>query len=191
LTWERSFRRACLPLAYSQGFNPRPVLNLAAPLPLGFTSSGEVGDFWLSDTVPEADFRDSLCKVLPPGLELNKIAEVQDLHGPKLPALVTAASYRLSLRSDFPDLENKVKTLLNTDHIPRVWKNKSYDLRPLIQSLKVSRSSPTGLPVIEIKLTTEPGASGRPEEVLGALEIPLLQANIHRTRIHFRDPGGT
>jgi len=33
LTWERTFRRAALPLSYSEGFNPRPVINFAAPLP--------------------------------------------------------------------------------------------------------------------------------------------------------------
>ena len=50
LTWERTFRRADLPLSYSEGFNPRPVINLAAPLPLGFISTAEIGDFWLSET---------------------------------------------------------------------------------------------------------------------------------------------
>jgi radical SAM-linked protein len=46
-TWERCFRRARLPLAYTQGFNPHPRLNLAAALPLGFTSQGEMIDAWL------------------------------------------------------------------------------------------------------------------------------------------------
>jgi radical SAM-linked protein len=32
--WERTFRRARLPLAYSQGFHPQPRLNLACALPL-------------------------------------------------------------------------------------------------------------------------------------------------------------
>jgi radical SAM-linked protein len=42
--WERTFRRAALPLAYSQGYNPRPKMNLASALPLGFTSECEVID---------------------------------------------------------------------------------------------------------------------------------------------------
>ena len=33
-TWERVFRRARLPVAYSQGFNPRPRFQLAAALPV-------------------------------------------------------------------------------------------------------------------------------------------------------------
>ena len=37
--WERTFRRAGLPILFSQGYNPRPRMQLAAALPLGFTSS--------------------------------------------------------------------------------------------------------------------------------------------------------
>ncbi len=32
-TWERVFRRVGLPLAYSQGYNPRPRFQIAAALP--------------------------------------------------------------------------------------------------------------------------------------------------------------
>ena len=46
-TLERTFRRAGLPLAYSQGFNPQPRMNLAEALPLGITSECEVMDVWL------------------------------------------------------------------------------------------------------------------------------------------------
>src|SRR4051794_17382356 len=34
-TWERILRRAQISLAYSQGFNARPKMQLAAALPLG------------------------------------------------------------------------------------------------------------------------------------------------------------
>lgn len=34
-TWERAFRRAGLPVAYSQGFNPKPRFQIAAALPWG------------------------------------------------------------------------------------------------------------------------------------------------------------
>ena len=44
---ERTIRRAKLPLAYSEGFTPHAKMNLAAALPLGFTSIGELADIWL------------------------------------------------------------------------------------------------------------------------------------------------
>ncbi len=52
--WERSCRRAGLPLAYSQGYNPQPKLNLASALPLGFTSQAELIDIWLEQVLPLA-----------------------------------------------------------------------------------------------------------------------------------------
>ena len=33
--WQRALIRAGMPLAYSEGFNPRPRLSLAAPLAVG------------------------------------------------------------------------------------------------------------------------------------------------------------
>ena len=51
-SWERTFRRSGLPLAYSQGFHPQPRLNLACALPRGFTSQCEIFDAWLEQDVP-------------------------------------------------------------------------------------------------------------------------------------------
>jgi len=42
--WERLLRRADVPLVFSQGYNPRPRIQLAAPLPLGITSNCEIID---------------------------------------------------------------------------------------------------------------------------------------------------
>ena len=80
MTWERTFRRSGLPLSYSEGFNPRPVINLAAPLPLGFTSKGEIGDFWLSEAVSNDVISSSLNRSLPPGLAILTIEEIHHLH---------------------------------------------------------------------------------------------------------------
>jgi radical SAM-linked protein len=46
--WERMLRRARLPLAYSEGFNPRPRLAFAAPLPVGVLSLADIVEFVLS-----------------------------------------------------------------------------------------------------------------------------------------------
>jgi len=43
-TWERTLRRAGARLAYSEGYNPRPRLNLGLALPLGCTSQGDLLD---------------------------------------------------------------------------------------------------------------------------------------------------
>ena len=56
----RLFRRAGLPLAYSQGFNPHPVLSLASPLPLGFISRADYLDVELSQDMDLVEISDRI-----------------------------------------------------------------------------------------------------------------------------------
>ena len=46
--WERGLRRAGVPVAYSEGFNPRPRLSFASPLAVGTTSESELLDILLT-----------------------------------------------------------------------------------------------------------------------------------------------
>ncbi|HTX92065.1 MAG TPA: TIGR03936 family radical SAM-associated protein, partial [Anaerolineales bacterium] len=72
-TWERTVRRAGLPLAYTQGFHPGPRLQIASALPLGFIGRAEIVDVWLDETRLEAgpwDFRKALQSGAPPGLDI-------------------------------------------------------------------------------------------------------------------------
>jgi len=47
--WERTIRRAGLPLAYTHGFHPGPKIQIASALPLGFLGRLEIVDIWLTD----------------------------------------------------------------------------------------------------------------------------------------------
>ena len=183
LTWERTFRRAGLPLSYSEGFNPRPVINLASPLPLGFISSAELGDFWLSDTRSQTEVLKALTKSLPPGLEINDINELSEIHGKKLPGLVDRSEYMVSLSEDHPGLNDKITTLLQAAKVIRSRKNKEYDLRPLIHAISVIDLEDDTPPALKISLFSLTNGTGRPDEVLLALGIPPLESVICRTAI--------
>lgn len=82
-TWERTFRRSGLPLAYSQGFHPQPRLNLACALPLGFTSQCEILDAWLEQDIPLDEIRQVVSGALPPGLEIHTLGDI-DANSPAL-----------------------------------------------------------------------------------------------------------
>ncbi len=183
LTWERTFRRADLPLAYSEGFSPRPVLNLAAPLPLGYTSTGEIGDFWLSETISSDRLFKHLSGAVPPGILIGEILEIKDIHGPKLPSLVQAATYEAEISGTPPELTRKIAGLLQSKALPRTRKEKEYDLRPLIKNLSLSKNDQQ----VHMTLSILPGATGRPDEVLAALDISPTQARICRTGIIIRE----
>src|SRR5512136_2650651 len=48
--WERTIRRAGLPLAYTHGFHPGPKIQIASALPLGFIGRLEIVDIWLQES---------------------------------------------------------------------------------------------------------------------------------------------
>ena len=181
--WERTARRAELPLAYSQGFHPQPKMNLASALPLGFSSRCEVLDMRLSLEIPLEGLRDRIQAAVPSGLQILDVESVEE----KLPALQTlveGAEYEVHLKEtwDASALTAKVTALLAAPELPRERRGKAYDMRPLIQSLEAQ-----GGDTLHIRLDARPGATGRPEEVLEALGIPADTTRIERTRLIFRE----
>jgi radical SAM-linked protein len=183
LTWERTFRRANLPLSYSEGFNPRPVINLAAPLPLGFISSAEIGDFWLSEYLNPDEVLESLSRSLPPGLVIHDLCEIAQLHGRKLPSLIERSEYSVTLFDEYPRLQKEIEGLLQTSQCIRTRKKKEYDLRPLIHDIALESNTEGSPPSLFISLLTLPSATGRPDEVLLALDIPPYETIICRSAL--------
>ncbi len=179
-TWERILRRAGLPLAYSQGFHPQPKIHLAAALPLGFTSECEVADVWLSETIAVDAILTELRRATSPGIEIKSVREVPDSL-PPLQTVVRAADYVATISGDTTELAGRVAALLAAPTLPREKRGKSYDLRPLIESLAVEENR------LKMRLAAREGATGRPEEVLAALGLSDRQAAVHRTALHFID----
>ena len=66
--FQRAARRADVPLAYSQGFNPRPRLMFASPLPVGASGLGELVALDLATDMPPEMVVDALNGALPEGL---------------------------------------------------------------------------------------------------------------------------
>jgi radical SAM-linked protein len=186
-TWERTFRRAKLPLAYSQGFHPQPKINLASALPLGFTSTGEVADIWLEDELPLGEIRSQLENALPPGIKLKEIEQVEDQE-PALQTLVVASEYEIILMGPNNQLDRRIDELLSKDNLPRERRGKLYDLRPLVEELYHLPDDDQCRPRLFLRMSTRPGATGRPEELLSALDISPASALVHRTCIIFEIP---
>jgi len=184
-TWERTIRRAQLPLSYSQGFNPRPKINLASALPLGFTSESELIDIWLDEDLPENLVITKLQDAAPTGIDINKV-ETIDLKAPKTPNIINSSVYQVRLFEPIPDLANRIKTLLSSKTLIRERRGKQYDLRVLIEDIQELPPPPTGKQFVEITLSARPNATGRPDEVLAALGIPANRVGVHRSKIVFK-----
>jgi radical SAM-linked protein len=185
--WERAMRRASLPISYSQGFHPQPKISLAAALPLGFASRAEVLDVRLNEDVATEDILSRLKDNLPPDIKVTDVQSV-DERLPALQTLVLSAAYDVHLTEpiDGSELKRRVEALMNAESLIRERRGKTYDLRPLVEMLSIITQA-DGKAWLKMTLAAREGATGRPEEVLTALEIEPETARVERTRLIFKD----
>jgi radical SAM-linked protein len=186
--WERIARRAGLSLAYSQGFHPQPKIQLAAALPLGFSSRCELVDLWVKSEADLARLPADLQTAVPPGLKILDVIGV-DEKGPPLQTQILFTEYEVALPAE-PDpegLARKIASILEESSLPRERHGKAYDLRPLIEALDLIESNSPGNARLFMRLSAREGATGRPEEVLDALGVPLDGAHVERTRLIFKE----
>jgi radical SAM-linked protein len=199
--WERTVRRAGLPLAYTQGFHPGPKIQLASALPLGFVGRAEIVDIWLQDNIGAGfipaqgkrkgrPYTEWLQSAAPPGLTITGVTQV-DERAPALQTQVCSAEYEVTLLEpvDHSKLERKLAQIRDAVSLPRERRGKAYDLRPLIEEITLP---PVPSPAeqkrgeevrVFMRLAARPGATGRPEEVLDELGIPSETTRIERTRL--------
>jgi radical SAM-linked protein len=181
-SWERAFRRSGLAIEYSQGFHPQPHLSLACALPVGFTSQCELLDAWLQQDCSLKQVAQALAPALPPGLELIQVQQI-DPQSPALQTLVSSAVYRITFLDHIPDLEIRLRNLLAADHLPRLRRDKPYDLRPLIESATLLEQDGQNSPLLQVQMASRQSATGRPEELLAEMAIKFENARIHREKL--------
>lgn len=185
--WERTIRRANLPLAYTQGFRPHPRINLASALPLGFTSQDEVVDIWLENDLRLEEIEAALNGSLPPGMQICSVDTVSD-RDPTLQTQLLAAEYLITLLEPLPELETRLQAICRSDRLPRQRRGKAYDLRPLLLELRQFADDEDGQQRLLAVLAAQEGATGRPEEVILALGGDPTLARVQRTRLVFISP---
>jgi radical SAM-linked protein len=190
-TWERALRRAQVPLAYSEGFNPRPKISIASALPVGFTGRGEVMDIVLSRHTPPYNFAKRLKPHLPPGLEIVSVEEVY-LSLPSLQSQMRYAEYRVVVENEetLAEMEKRVAQVLSAQSLPHQRERKGkvieHDLRPLIDDLWIEGREGAAC-VLGMRLQSDSQATGRPDEVLEAMGLGDVPRSIERTRCLFGD----
>jgi radical SAM-linked protein len=156
-------------------------LNIAAALPLGFSSRCEMLDMRLEHDISLDGLQARLQETLPTGIQLSSI-ETVDERAPALQTQVASAEYEVTLTEavDGSELKRKVDSVMESASIIRERRGKTYDLRSLIESLELLPESK-----IFMRLSAREGATGRPEEVLDVLGIAFEGTRIERTRLLF------
>ena len=96
--FDRVVRRADLPISFTGGFHPNPRISLANALPLGVTSTGEIADFELTESISVESFRSKLAAKLPENIPIYKVESI-DLKAPSASQLLEAAEYVITVAS--------------------------------------------------------------------------------------------
>jgi len=192
--FERSVRRAKLPLTYSQGFNPHPKIAFGPALALGTASDKEYVDISFDGDVNVNQAVEALDQHLPPGVNILR-AKMVPQGAEALNALINRASYSVScpLSQEVSEQELKkfCQELLQKDTIIIKKQTKKgvqeKDIRKGIFALDCALEE--GQARLYCELMLGPKGSVRPEEVireLVALGMPLTAdyKSIRRTGLY-------
>ena len=182
--WERALRRSRLPVAYSQGFVPHPLVSFGLALPTGCESLGEYLDVRLGPAEagenPVADLPAALSILLPVGIDVTAAALVEEAEG-SLQQEVASCDWELEvLGVPGEELRGQVEKLLAapilTVRRERKGRQAEDDIRPAILALSVT--SPNGH--LEAELATHPRGV-RPGDLVAALGTDVVLGRACRT----------
>lgn len=189
---QMALNRSGLPVKYSQGFNPHPLMAFGSALALGWTSDYEILDVRLSAPMGRGRCAEAMKAALPEDLPVIEVRMVDD-GWPSAMAQVYASDYRISLSgAGAAEILRAVPGFLAEDEVLAIKKTKSgereVNIRPLVLSLSESEG---GLDA-RLMLTEREGLKAdllvRTLAERAGVECP--EARIHRTALLGRDPSG-
>ncbi len=185
--WDRVFRRAFIPLEYSQGFTPHPKMAVAAPLAVGFTSEAELMDIWVRKWLPPESLVMMTRSQLPAGFLLFDAREVP-VGAPALQTMVRMARYRCVAWHDggVPGALDAIRAFLQSEsaihQFVRGDEVKTVDLRPHVRTIVVEQGSDDWC-TVEMLVSIGQEGSARPDHVLAALGFSSPEKSIHRLEL--------
>ena len=196
--WERSLRRAGVPVAYSGGFSPRPRLHFGLALSTGHESLAEYLDIDLVEGagIDPAELPDIVAGSLPLGVEAQ-VAVPLSPGTPSLQQAVTSCTWEIEVVGAEPAaLADAVSRALDAPVLPITVERKGapvdLDARPAIAALALAddaawlvgdRPGVAALrpsTVLVTELATQP-RSLRPAELVRALDPEWTEARVLRT----------
>lgn len=195
--FDRVVRRAQIPIAFTGGFHPGPRIAPANALALGATSTGEIVDFELTQSLEPDVFRQRLTDHLPAALPIYSVAEVP-LSAPSASQAVDRAEYRLTVElaaEAVAQWQGWVDAVLATAEIwfeqtHKNGKTKRINLRDRLHDLTLIQTEPQ-VRVRYIGDCHNDGTILRPEHLVFMLETvsgqPIQLQKIHRDRLILRD----
>lgn len=187
-----ALNRTGLPIRYSQGFNPHPIMAFGSALGLYQTSEYEIVDIGLSAPMGRKRCEDAMRAALPVDMPIYEVRLVDDRF-PSVMAQIKAADWKI--RMDEPDMEKisaAIDTFMASETITAMKKTKSgekeINIRPLV--LKLSKV-PDGF---DVRLMLTEKESLKPnllvESICRMAGIEVPEVRIHRVCLYVNNAEG-
>src|SRR5687768_15285180 len=167
---ERALRRADVPMAFSAGFHPHPLISYANAAPTGTASEAEYFEIRVTERVDPEALRAALDQALPDGLD---VLEVVPAAPGALADRLEASEWQLVVRGADPDaVTEAVRAYLACDvaETTRTFKTgpRTFDTREAVLTMAVAGVDDEGCAILRMVVRhTTP--SVRPDDILTAL----------------------
>ncbi len=158
----RAIRRARIPVKFSEGFHPKPIISFEDPLPIGLESLNEKFYVSVNGDIQPQTIIDGLSRHFPKGLQITdcQLSPTKDSRNNFLPS-----TYLVTKNNGSFNEENMASFVKNSEFIVtrtnRKGKTSQFDLKEVV--IKITMLSSNRL---KMTLISEPGKTVRPFEIL-------------------------
>ncbi len=190
--FQRALNRTGLPIAFSQGFNPHPLLSFGSALALGWTSEYEIIDVKLSVPMGRKRTEEAMRAALPVDLPVLEVKLIDDRH-PAPMAMVRASDYEITLLGENAQaVKDAADEFLSRESVLAMRKTKSgekeVNIRPWAFSIEKTETGLNARLMITDKETLKPDLLVKTLSEIAGVEIP--ETKIHRKCLLGEDADG-
>lgn len=204
--WERSLRRARLPIAYSEGFTPHAKVSFPDALPVGYASTGEYAELTFAVDIEPSSGLARLSAALPTGMDITTFVPVAE-GARRLSGHLRATLWEIAWPGTHPDraaalltdLGHRVDALLASEALEvvrhRPKGDRTLDVRPPLVAVATFASidGDQHAPILRAVLRND-GPTIRPTDLKTALDTlsddgtplprPRLHSRLAQGRVH-------
>lgn len=202
--FERALRRAEIPIAFSQGYNPHPMISFASPLSIGVSSEAEYFDLVLAEPVDENEFTDSMNLVLPDEVSIMKAKFYEEKKLTSLMKESALLTYHIETRITEPistdEIQKSIDVFMDKKEvfITKIIKKNKYkhrrqakstevNIRPLIHSFKIESITEENL-MLSLEIYNSDSGTVKPIIVCNNwLQIADLSLDVEDFMIHRKE----
>ncbi len=191
---ERAFRRAEIPLIFTQGYHPHPKISFATALALGVSSEGEYMDIEIEKPMDLNTLKEQINKQLPKGIQIMECVYIKE-NAPSLMSVIDYGAYivRCALYQEFDDIRiiHAIEDFLEQkeiwiEKISKKSGEKKVNIRPFIKEFALSNKDQLQC---DFRLIVSTGSKQniKPEVVVetfcSLFKIPILPEKMRMHRL--------